>query len=231
VDQVPLRLPDGLFWCQAVAVNTLLQQARPDATFVGPLRHGLGQAECGNPTRPAVVAGLLARAGPPAVLRTVRAVVVTAIDSVSRTRLWSHVAQKCLKAIPPPIANGDAATSVGRVTRVSRVVASADDVKPGLVKWMLGHIALGTNGRRVDASTGLRVGASQIARAGFNITPAVALASPEANGLTSINSRWEFFGNRQPPKPLADKVKRIWCAVSAWHEADVVFVKTTFKGF
>ncbi len=87
-------------------------------------------------SRPAVTClGGLVR--PPAVIRSVVAVVIDAVNGVTRARAKPHILEESLEA-QPALADAYSSSAVIRVLRSIRVVTPRPHLSPGSVFWRLG---------------------------------------------------------------------------------------------
>ena len=96
-----------------------------NADLDGPLKNSRGLSKILNaPTARTLITRLLQDCGPSAIPRSVRPVVVDAVDAVT---LWArtHISKKCRKGIDPFVADGYSSTAVAFVSLVVSVQASS----------------------------------------------------------------------------------------------------------
>lgn len=113
--------------------------------FKGPIPQGLEipdelvtQALRGAACLPSILR-LLARGGPATVLRSIRSIVVDAVDRVRRGRPLAHVFEERREALQPARADGDAASAVLGIVRSALVQAAILHAAPSLVLGRLGE--------------------------------------------------------------------------------------------
>lgn len=96
------------------------------------LPHSCGMATPGQLFK-VFISCLFCGGGPSAVVRRIRAVVVDAVKRMAAGRAASHVGQKRLKRVTPPIAYANTATAIALVVAVAGIGASRFHALPNLV--------------------------------------------------------------------------------------------------
>lgn len=104
-----------------------------DTDALRPLTESKGFPVVRQEASRAPIPSLLLSCCPATVLRRVGAIIVHAVEGVTRRGPWSHVIIEILKRFAPPVTYGDASASVPRVIGGSRFVASVQHMYPRFV--------------------------------------------------------------------------------------------------
>lgn len=147
---------------------------------------------------------LCRRGGPPAVLRSVRTIVVDAVDRVQAARPGAHVRVEGLEAVAPAFAHGDAAAAPIRVVRRSWIQAAVLQPLPCVELRSRGQPVRPVCGRRalaLQAATRLNL-LPQVVLPDDSRAPAVTLAAPHP--VTRRRAR-RLIEDDQTAEALADQ--------------------------
>lgn len=140
----PLRSGEGVFHAPTVA-DSGGHQPEGESTNLGPLRKRLGSALERDASVRSGIPHLGFTVGPCAVSRTVRPIVVDAIEA-GTGRTFAHVGVK-VGELQPPLADGDASPAVVGVGLVVRVTAPVQHPKPSYELASPGHAVFGSRER------------------------------------------------------------------------------------
>lgn len=154
----------------------------------------------------ASVVVLLDRCCPSAVTRLVVAIRIgKSVNAMRRRRALSHVGKESLETIAPPIAHGNAKTSVFVEICSRRVVAPRFDALPNTVfgGWIVGvhRTSVRRHRRSMKAAARPRIQRSKSIAKNYQSCPAIAGAIP-CRGT----GRFCAINNRKPAEFLASKV-------------------------
>ena len=124
------RLGERAFGRPFVNPDASSQRGVWDPCLLGPLDKRLREALEGEDHVVALVSALLRPRGPPAVIWTVRAVIVDTVELVVWCRASAHVGDEVGQGLHPPVAHGDASAAVVGISLVGVRVASRDHLHP-----------------------------------------------------------------------------------------------------
>lgn len=160
---------------------------------------------CSGYTRQPTIVGLNVGRCPSTVCRTVRAIVVNAVELMAWSWRRTHVVEKCGEVVSPSVANSDAARSVVTEFRVVRFVAAPTHPEPSVVSRRLSEAMSAIGGLpRLSARHALNAapgGQLQLKRnAGF---AAVAATEPSTLGALVIDGNGDQLTESVPGKVFA----------------------------
>lgn len=112
------------------AVNHLVA----DIQVASPLDNSFCFAVEREPSMASSVGRLFSRRRPSAIARSVRTVIINAIDCVSRRRARANICSKRDERVTPPRVHCDATTAIETIRGVFRIVASVFDRGPHLIQ-------------------------------------------------------------------------------------------------
>jgi hypothetical protein len=151
----------------------------------------------------ALVASLFQPSGPSAVLRTVWAVVVDAVNRMLIGWPWSHVSEECREVVPPMVADGDSSSTIVRIAFQVWLVATALNRAPCDVFNGMAHSMFQQLRSRLvsfQASAAMRIVASQITTTDTGCIPAITATFP----IDFVWLRaWQFPNDKQPSESSA----------------------------
>lgn len=143
--------------------------------------------------------------GPHAILRTVWAVIVFALNGVVTRRSRSHVGVEGLKRGAPAIADDDSAGTVVREGLVGRAVATAFDLQPrGVFARVLKSMRAAQGGANVLSKTAAAAGgaSAETPTDGHNRAPAGAYALPRGLFAFCASALQDFQSSERLPSQI-----------------------------
>lgn len=123
----------------AISVNSCSYGGFTDACFSSPFRDGHRFSIMRKHSIISPVRRLLGHGKPSAIAWLIVSIGINSIDRILRSRLFSHIGKKCLKAIFPFSAHGHASAAVSRIIAFILVKASALYSLPGFIFRCFGH--------------------------------------------------------------------------------------------
>lgn len=103
------------------------------AILLCPSSQALSATLVRSPMSIALVACLLGPRRPIAILRSIRAIIVSALNRMLRRGAWTHIRQKCGKIVPPAAANSNSTSAITREAFCICVVTAPLHRLPNLI--------------------------------------------------------------------------------------------------
>lgn len=149
---------------------------------------------------------LLARRRPSAITRLIVAVVINAIDRVTRAWLAAQIIKKCLERVTPPIAHRNTSSAVAMPVLMVSILASLNHSGPCLVfASALTNLRLSMPHPRTTP-TAFRFTATKIRGLDLRGLAAIAMTYPRAFSAFVLSQ----MKRNEPTKAPAGEIYRCW---------------------
>jgi hypothetical protein len=189
------------------AIQAVPERTPVDAEFSRPLSKCHRPSVQGQQSVTCAVVELCLAGGPPTVSGLVVSVIVDAVDAVLRGGTRPHVGQEVLEVVTPALADTNTAPAVLRVSRVTRIQASASHIPPRRdLRRLRAPVcsSLPTDAFAVVATA--RGGEAAAQRPRHDQLDGAAVAAAHPDGLTGPRAMRGHLDSDQPTVAMACQV-------------------------